>query len=168
MKKILTIAASLSCTLGFAQVKRLTDSEFNHPKVACYVNGTFVKSFIGFDTSSPSACNKINTEYFEKPIIINNNEYQKKVFIKFDKKITFVTLDDICKQYCPEVKEPIVFMIDWYFITNDVKSYKLDKDYIEKCETISSLDFDVFKQQSPFSIVRIFTKDKEYGTVRIQ
>lgn len=168
MKKILTIAVSLSCTLGFAQVKRLTDSEFNHPKVACYVNGTFVKSFIGFDTSSPSACNKINTEYFEKPIIINNNEYQKKVFIKFDKKITFVTLDDICKQYCPEVKEPIVFMIDWYFITNDVKSYKLDKDYIEKCETISSLDFDVFKQQSPFSIVRIFTKDKEYGTVRIR
>lgn len=57
-------------------------------------------------------------------------------------------------------------MIDQYFIMNDVNSYKLDEDYISKCELLSSKDFDVFKNQSVFSIIRIFTKRDQSSRLR--
>ena len=72
-----------------------------------------------------------------------------------------MTLEDVRKLYCPEVKEPVVYMINEYFILNDVASYKLDKNYIEQCVVLHEDDFEIFKDASPFSIIRIYTKTDE-------
>ena len=51
-------------------------------------------------------------------------------------------------------------MINNNFIINDEKSYKLDKDFFDRCEILHSSDFGLIEDNKDiFSIIRIFTKD---------
>lgn len=152
--------AIFQCTFTYGQKKRMTDAEFNNPKVACYVNDTFVKNFIGIDMKAAPG-DKMIKENLKEPIVINNNEYSGKVTIKRDNETEFITLDEIRKLYCPETVQPVVYMINEYFITKDIASYKLDKNYINTCEVLLNSDFEILKGEIPFSIIRIFTKNDD-------
>lgn len=75
-------------------------------------------------------------------------------------QIEFTTLDEIRKQHFPNVSGDVVYMINTFFVTKDAQSYKLDKNFIDRCELLQSSEFDVFKDKMQFSIIRIFTKAK--------
>ena len=166
MKHLLLMSVASQCTLAYGQKRWMTDKEFNHPKVAFYVNDTFVKSHIGFDLKvCPGGY--VTKENLEQPLVINGIEYIGKITLKCEKAPELVTLDDIRKLYCPEVEMPVIYMINEYFITNDAASYKLAKEYIDKCEVLHGADFEVFKEDPAFSIIRVFTKTDD-KTVKLR
>ena len=77
-----------------------------------------------------------------------------------DKKIKLITLDDVRKIYCPDVEGNVLFMINKFFITQNIDLYKLDKDFIYKVEKLSSEDLCPIKDniKEDFTIIRIFTR----------
>ena len=159
MRKIfLLFFMSLCCGMMYGQ-KYTSDYDFNHSTSAAYINDTFVKSFIGFRIKQDSGFEYVSKVDLTEPLVINGVTYKGKIVVKCSKQIEFVTLDDIRKQYFPNASGDIVYMINKFFVTNDVESYKLDKNFIDRCEILQSSDFDVFKDKMKFSIIRVFTKD---------
>ena len=73
-------------------------------------------------------------------------------------KVELMTLDEIRRKYCPKEEEPVVFMINKFFIMRQPDLYKVDKDFIYKVEVVHSKDFDVLKDMGAFTIIRIFTR----------
>jgi hypothetical protein len=156
---------------------------FNH---AAMLNNMFVKGKVCFNLDSISNINFLTCPFVVKgmknqqdtivvtqsetdsiivtqdprkhPVIINGVEYTRFFNVSVDKEITFVTLGEIKELYFPDVKEPYIFMVDKFFLTDDLQSYKFDKDFILKTELIESSEFEVLKNCPPFSILRIFTK----------
>lgn len=164
MKHILFLFAASMCTLAYGQKKWATDAEFNNPRAAYFVNDTFVKSLIGVDVNAGSDIH-VTKENLETPLLINGCEYSGKVTLTRNKDTEWVTLEDIHRQYCPETEGAIVYMINEYIITKDVASYKLEKDYINKCEVLPGSDFEAFQGEAPFSIIRVFTKTNDKSMI---
>ncbi len=168
MKKRLFLLLGLVC-IGLPiiaqdvndELGRYTDLQFNHDKMAVFVNDTFIKSMIGINIEKNENITDISIQKeCEEPLVINGVTYNGKTIITCTNEPEFVTLEDIRKQYCPEVTGPVIYMINKFFITNDVESYKIDKDFIQKCEVLPSSEFELFKNQPPFTFIRIFTKTK--------
>lgn len=140
------------------ELGRQTDMEFNDSKEAVFVNGVFVKSLIGIDIDGTKATS-VKKEECKSPLKINGVSYDRTCSITCPKTPNFVTLADIQKKYCPQVKGKVVFMINKFFITRDTESYKLDKDYILKCESLPSTELaNLVGASEPFTIIRVFTK----------
>ena len=158
MRTIISIALLALChTWSFAQ-SWVDDIEFNRPKSACYINDVFIKDFIGFDLGRNSGFSSMKKESLDNPIIVNGVTYYGKTSATCDKTIFYTTLQEIQKSRYPDVTGVVLFMIDSYFIMTDAQSYKLDENYIAKCELLHSKDFDAFKDQPAFSIIRVITK----------
>ena len=166
MKTFRFIVILALCNLSVFAQSWVDDFDFNCPKNACYINDVFVKDFIGFDMGRNSGINYLSKKTLEKPITINGIEYYGKTVATCEKNIKFTTLEEVKRKYYPDVSGTVIFMIDNYFIMNDVNSYKLDEDYISKCELLPSNSFDVFKNQSVFSIIRVFTKRDQSARLR--
>lgn len=166
MKKFCLFFVFALCNMSVFAQSWVDDLDFNRPKHACYINDIFVKDFIGFDMGKNSDVTNISKKSLEKPIIINGIEYYGKTVVTCKKKINFITLEGVQKRNYPDITGRVIFMIDNFFIMNDVNSYKLDEDYISKCELLSSNDFDVLKNQPVFSIIRIFTKRNQSSRLR--
>lgn len=166
MRTIISIILLTLChTWLFAQ-SWVNDIDFNRPKNACYINDVFVKDYIGFDMGRNSGFSNVKKVSLDKPIIINNVTYYGKTSATCEKNINFTTLQEIQKNKYPDVTGVIIFMIDSYFIMTDVQSYKLDANYIAKCELLHSKDFDAFKDQPEFSIIRVFTNRDRSSRLR--
>ncbi|MCR4921510.1 MAG: hypothetical protein K5945_07395 [Bacteroidaceae bacterium] len=73
--------------------------------------------------------------------------------------IKWTTLDELRKEYLPDVQEPVVYTIDKYIIT-DPFYFKLDHDYVGRIEKLNSHDIEALKAFPPFTFIRIFTKTK--------
>ena len=143
------------------ELGRDTDLQFNHDKRAIFVNNTFIKSSIGVNLENKEYCvTNVSAQNCNPPLVINGVTYNSKFVLTCTNEPEFVTLEDIRKQYCPNVTGPVIYMINKFFITNDVESYKIDKDFIQKCEVLPSSEFELFKNQPPFTFIRIFTKTK--------
>ena len=153
------------------EIGRYTDLQFNQDKDAIFVNDTFIKSTIGIDVDSAGFFRynviSVSKLYCDPPLVINGVTYNRKFSLYCTNVPELVTLEDIRKQYCPEVTGPVIYMINKFFITNDVESYKIDKDFVKKCEVLPSSEFELFKNQPPFTFIRIFTKTKNntYPTI---
>ena len=166
MKNIIIFTLfSLCSILSFSQ-SWVDDIDFNRPKNACYINDVFVKNFIGFDTGRNSGFTNLSKKSLEEPIKVNGIEYGGITVASCEKEIHFTTFKDIQKTNYPDITGPVIFMIDNYFIMNDIDSYKLDADYIAKCELLSSSNFDDFKDKKTFSIIRVFTKRDQSSRLR--
>jgi hypothetical protein len=164
----------------------LSNYDFNHDGNALMLNNVFVKSIVCINLDSIQDFEWIKWPFTVKglknqqdtivvthnltdsiivtqdprkhPVIINGVEYTRFFNATFDKAITLITLDEIKEMYFPDVKEPYIFMVNKFFLTDDLQSYKFDKDFIFKTELIESSEFEVLKNSPPFSILRIFTK----------
>ncbi len=159
MKKIFVLFfMSLSCVMMYSQ-KYISDYDFNHSSAAAYINDTFVKSFIGFNLKSESGYENVSKINLTKPLVINGVTYKGKIVVKCNEPIEFVTLEDVRKQYFPNLSGDVIYMINKFFVTEDVKSFKLDKNFIDRCEILRSSDFEIFRDNEHFSIIRVFTKD---------
>jgi hypothetical protein len=112
-------------------------------------------------TQNPTDSIVVTQDPHKHPVVINGIEYSRFCNISVDKEIELVTLDEIKEMYFPDAKEPCVFMVNKFFLTNDLQSYKFEKDFILKVELIKSDKFESLKNNSPFSIVRIFTKTRK-------
>ena len=168
MRKIISIILLALChTMSFAQ-GWVDDIWFNKPKSAVFINDVFVKDYIGFNAGKDSGVNKIKKGVpLDKPLVINGVTYYGKTNITCEKKINYTTLQEIQKSRYPDVTGPVMFMIESYFIMTDAQSYKLDADYISKCVLLHSTDFDAFKDQPPFYIIRVFTKRERFDSTGI-
>ena len=143
------------------ELGRYTDLQFNHDKRAVFVNETFIKSEIGINIENEAYnITGVLKENCNPPLVINGVTYHTKGIFFCTSEPEFVTLEDIREQYCPNVTGPVIYMINKFFITNDVESYKIDKDFIQKCEVLPSSEFELLKNQPPFTFIRIFTKTK--------
>jgi len=166
MKRILTLALLFQGIViaAFASgdvndyLGHLSDLEFSNTKEAVYVNDVFIKSGIGIDLGTNSTVTKVIKEKCKDPLVINGFSYTDKVLLLCDKNINLVSLEDVRKEFCPNVKGPCLFMINKFFIAKDVVSYKIDKNFIMKVEVLPSSEIELFKGQVPFTIIRIFTK----------
>ena len=163
MKRILTLALLFQVILiaSFASgddndyIGHLSDLEFNSSKTAIFVNDVFIKSEIGLDLKT--SMSDITKEMCKDPLVINGFSYTDKITFHCDKNIKFVSLDEVRKEYCPNVNGSCLFMINKFFISKDVVSYKIEKNFIKKVELLASTDIEIFKGQAPFTIIRIFT-----------
>ena len=153
--------------MSFAQ-GWVDDIWFNKPKSAVFINDVFVKDYIGFNAGKDSGVTDIKKGVpLDKPLVINGVTYYGKTIITCEKKINYTTLQEIQKSRYPDVTGPVMFMIESYFIMTDAQSYKLDADYISKCVLLHSTDFDAFKDQPPFYIIRVFTKRERFDSTGI-
>lgn len=168
MRKIISIILLALChTWSFAQ-GWVDDIWFNKPKSAVFINDVFVKDYIGFNAGKDSGVTDIKKGVpLDKPLVINGVTYYGKTNITCEKKINYTTLQEIQKSRYPDVTRPVMFMIESYFIMTDAQSYKLDADYISKCVLLHSTDFDAFKDQPPFYIIRVFTKRERFDSTGI-
>lgn len=168
MRKIISIVLLALChTWSFAQ-GWVDDIGFNKPKSAVFINDVFVKDYIGFNAGKDSGVTDIKKGVpLDKPLVINGVTYYGKTNITCEKKINYTTLQEIQKSRYPDVTGPVMFMIESYFIMTDAQSYKLDADYISKCVLLHSTDFDAFKDQPPFYIIRVFTKRERFDSTGI-
>ena len=168
MRKIISIILLALChTWSFAQ-GWVDDIWFNKPKSAVFINDVFVKDYIGFNAGKDSGVTDIKKGVpLDKPLVINGVTYYGKTIITCEKKINYTTLQEIQKSRYPDVTGPVMFMIESYFIMTDAQSYKLDADYISKCVLLHSTDFDAFKDQPPFYIIRVFTKRERFDSTGI-
>ena len=160
MKQILILLHLFFCTMMYSQVYH-SDAEFNNLSYAAYINDTFVKNFVGFKMNRED-CYKYDIKRIKlpQPININDITYNEKIIVETDKPFEFISLDDIRNQYFPDVSGKVIYMINNNFIINDEKSYKLDKDFFDRCEILHSSDFGLIEDNKDiFSIIRIFTKD---------
>ena len=168
MRTIISIILLALChTMSFAQ-GWVDDIGFNKPKSAVFINDVFVKDYIGFNAGKDSGVTDIKKGVpLDKPLVINGVTYYGKTNITCEKKINYTTLQEIQKSRYPDVTGPVMFMIESYFIMTDAQSYKLDADYISKCVLLHSTDFDAFKDQPPFYIIRVFTKRERFDSTGI-
>ena len=75
--------------------------------------------------------------------------------------VHLMTLEEIKEKYCPQVKknEKVLYMINKFFIIEDVDLYKIAEDFIFKVETLySGFLFPISSCiEEDFFIIRIFT-----------
>ena len=107
----------------------------------------------------------------DKPYLINGKRYDSfSSRISTKGPVRLVTLEEVRRKYFPEVKGNCIYMINKFFILNDVELYKLDEDFIYTIEKLTSEDIasvtdipflkkNLKKKKSPkFTVIRIFTK----------
>ena len=125
MKKILVLIFLLqTCMLMYAgtdknesmEIRNVSDLEFNNNPEAVFVNGIFVKSIIGVRLDKYIV--NVSKEKCMSPLNINGVTYTYKCNLTSDKVIKLVSLEDIKKIYCPNVKTPCFYMINKNFILN--------------------------------------------------
>ncbi len=150
-------------------IGRLSDLEFSNSREAVFLNDVFIKSAIGIDVGNHSVVTKIIKEKCNDTLVINGIRYTDKLMLFSDKNINFVSLEDVRKEFCSEVTGPCLYMINKFFIAKDVAAYKIDKDFITKVEILPSSEIELFNDQKPFTIIRIFTNTENNNyQMRIQ
>lgn len=161
-----------------------TDLEFNHEPLAVLLNNVFIRSDIGIDLYKVEK-KEFPHDYIERehksfviygvgetgrdsivlekdaapdnPVEINGTSYIFVQNLISSQKFDLVSLEEIKDTFCPDVKGPCLYMVNKFFITKDVESYKLDKNFVLKVEALPSSEIELFKDKEPFTIVRIFT-----------
>lgn len=148
---------------------------------ALMLNNVFMKSWIGINLdsiqkedfnwiSAPFVVRDINCRHDSivvtqdpqtHPVVINGVEYKRFFNATTDREVELVTLDEIKEIYFPGLKDSCIFMVNKFFLTRDIQSYKFEKDFILRVELIKSEEFESLKGFPPFSIIQIFTKTRK-------
>ena len=155
-------------------LNELSTEDFNKSTIGALVDGVNIDSLRTFNVVSdgPLTIKGIKTEndsivvtqkdFHKNPVRINGVDYTRFACTSFGKKVELLSLDDIRKTYFPQMgNTPCMYMVNKFFLMNDLSSYKFDKDFILKVELLKSTDFEEFKHAPLFHIIRIFTKTQE-------
>lgn len=158
-----------------------SDIEFNASTSGVIVNGMFIKDDIGIDLYETEGLGRSmlpTPPFWLKGIGIECDSMYVGIqcsdtisvrgmpvthfpcYIYKKDNVKWVTLNEVRKEFCPDVEGTIIYMINKFFITKYVDLYKLDRDYILNVETVDSKEFEMPKDFPPFTIIRIFTKTR--------
>lgn len=153
----LTVCYSQNLTSFIGQDTTKAYKEPGYP--AIFIDSIFFsdKCLIGIN---PGSISKIDIK--KDSIIVDGKPYQGSVYITTKKgKNEYYTLDELKKRFVKEnLSQPILYMINNEFIKDDIKSYKIQKDYILKVNCVQSKEIDGFDKTN-FTIVQILTKTRE-------
>lgn len=164
-------------------LNELSTKEFNESTIGALVDGVFIKSLVGVNMDSlrtfsivengPLTIKGVKAEndslvvtqkdFRKHPVRINGVDYTRFACMSFGKQVEFLSLDDIRKMYFPQLGKdaPCMYMVNKFFLMNDLASYKFDKDFILEVELLKSTDFEGLGQSPLFHVIRIFTKTRE-------
>ena len=135
-------------------------NEVNHFPYALFLNGTFVKSWVGIDTSSFTIPQKrVN----QTEVLYEGQLYEGKIDLRSDSyKPELVGLADIHKQYAPDVPvRNCLFMVDGILLTDDLAQLRLDKAYIKQVEVLRPEEIRSYRaegESAGICIIQIQTK----------
>lgn len=110
-------------------------NEVNHFPYALFLNGTFVKSWIGIDTSSFTVPQKrVN----QTEVLYEGQLYAGRIDLQsIQYRPELISLMDIHKRYAGDVPAwNCLFMIDGIVLTDDLAQLRLDAAYIEAVEVL--------------------------------
>lgn len=156
----------------------LSDRQFNNEWCGSMLDGNFIKSNIGLDLY------KVTEECVETPIVIRNiGERGDSMYVDIDSpdspdsvrigeatydrfydyhsagdSIRLVSLKDLKEEFFPDVKGPCVYMINKFFIFDDVEMYRLDRDFVYNVEMFCSNEIAALSNLPPFAVIRVFTR----------
>ena len=157
------------------RMEYMTDREFNDWPVCYMLDGVFIKSRIGLDQY------KVTKRRIESPFVIRNigemgdsvrvdadapgsvriGEVMYRDFYDYHSKgdtLKLVSLEDLKKEFFPDVKGPCVYMINKFLIFDDVEMYRLDRNFIHKMEMFYLNEISELKDMPPFAVIRVFTR----------
>lgn len=155
----------------------MTDYQWNYWPRGFLLDGRFVKNSIGLpmdylkgeDASYPLTITQIGSN--NDTLIINRSpKYTDSGYVSINgfkctkftncmppPGISLLSLEDVRKRFCPDVKGTVVYMINKFFIMEFEDLYKLLANNIYKVETVRSRDIKALANLPEFTIVRIFT-----------
>lgn len=137
--------------IDWHQVQR-ADTSMYPVRYPCWIRGIGSRNDSLFLECRPS-------ETKEKYVMIGGTKCRYLTFYHYMKEnYKLVSLEDIRREYMPDYKGKVVYMINKFLIMNDADLYKLDDSFIQHIEYVDSKDIDALKNSEPFKIVRIFTR----------
>ena len=101
----------------------------------------------------------IDNIMIEKGIVqYNGNTYNGKILIttKKDEPLNLLSQEQITTEFAKGKNLKTLYMIDGQFITTDIKSYRIEKEYILNLELVN----DRYVESLDIDIIQIFTKSK--------
>lgn len=139
-------------------------NEVNHFPYALFLNGTFVKSWVGIDTSSFTIPQKrVN----QTEVLYEGQLYEGKIDLRSDSyKPELVGLADIHKQYAPDVPvRNCLFMVDGILLTDDLAQLRLDKAYIKQVDVLRPGDIQNYNfREEGMNLCVLQIQTKKYPT----
>lgn len=154
MKSLLTFYTLFFTTLFFAQNNKTE-------KPAVFVDSKLVGMNL-LEYFDPNEIESINV--VKKDTTINGLLYHGKLYItsKNPKKYDFISLDQIKSEFTKIKSNDVIYMVNGAFIKDNVKTFKLDRNYILEVKVTNSEEFyNLRKSDTKFDIINILGKTKE-------
>lgn len=158
------------------QLDYMTDYQWNRWNHGFVLNGKFIKNSIGIDlryvrVGNPQPMiyeigqNNDSVRYTGEPYrndsvkLLDINGFKCSEISFYEQNYpNLVSLEQIRKKYCPEVKGRVVYMINKFFIMDHEDLYRIEGMFIYKVETVSSKDIKSLADLPEFTVIRIFTR----------
>lgn len=110
----------------------------------------------------PNKIESINV--IKKDTTINGVLYRGQINItsKNPKKYDFISLEQIKSEFTKIKSNDVIYMVNRAFITDNIETFKLDRNYILEVEVTNSEEFyNLRKSNAKFDIINILGKTKE-------
>lgn len=169
MKKIICLLSLL--VLSFPLFAQSNEDHVNHSSKAFAINSHYVKSFIGLNLDSlkrlPEGSFRIETKEApaDSSFVFNGIAYKTYVNILCDRyQPELISLLDIKNIYAPEIHATYcVFMVNDVLLTKDLKSFKIDKNYIHTINVIRSREIEKITGGTlRINLIMIYTRTDDF------
>ena len=154
MKCILTFSILFFTTIFFGQ-----NDKIEQP--AMFFDSNFL-SINSMEYIDPNEIESINV--IKKDTTINGFIYRGQIYItaKVPKKYDLISLEQIKSKFTKIKSNDVIYMVNRAFITDNIETFKLDRNYILKVEVTNSEEFyNLRKSDTKFDIINILGKTKE-------
>ena len=153
MKCILTFSILFFTTIFFGQ-----NDKIEQP--AMFFDSNFL-SINSMEYIDPNEIESINV--IKKDTTINGFIYRGQIYItaKVPKKYDLISLEQIKSKFTKIKSNDVIYMVNGASIKDNIKTFKLDRNYILKVEVTNSEAFYNFKKSdTKFDIINILGKTK--------
>jgi galactitol-specific phosphotransferase system IIB component len=154
MKCLLTFSILFFTTIFFGQNDKIEEP-------AMFFDSNLL-STNSMEYIDPNKIESINI--IKKDTTINGVLYRGQINItsKNPKKYDFISLEQIKSEFTKIKSNDVIYMVNRAFITDNIETFKLDRNYILEVEVTNSEEFyNLRKSNAKFDIINILGKTKE-------
>ena len=154
MKCLLTFSILFFTTIFFGQNDKIEEP-------AMFFDSNLL-SKNSMEYIDPNKIESINV--IKKDTTINGVLYRGQINItsKNPKKYDFISLDQIKSEFTKIKSNDVIYMVNRAFITDNIETFKLDRNYILEVEVTNSEEFyNLRNSNAKFDIINILGKTKE-------